>query len=79
MTTLAGLRQAGVAADMAWDSRGLKGAMKAADRSGAPLAVIVGERDLESGVAQVKDMAGQGQEPVALDSLVEVLRERTIR
>ena len=34
----------------------MKGAMKAADRSGAAYAVVLGDRDLEAGVAQVKDL-----------------------
>ena len=40
------LRRAGVAADLAYGGKGLKGAMKAADRSGARFALILGERDL---------------------------------
>ncbi|PSK96927.1 histidyl-tRNA synthetase [Haloactinopolyspora alba] len=60
------LRRAGVAADVATGGRGLKGAMKAADRSGARYAVVVGERDLADGVAQVKDLRSGEQEPVAL-------------
>jgi histidyl-tRNA synthetase len=40
------LRVAGVRADMSFGDRGLKGAMKAADRSGAQVTLIVGERDV---------------------------------
>ncbi|WP_425402786.1 histidine--tRNA ligase [Jiangella gansuensis] len=65
------LRRTGVAADVATGGRGLKGAMKAADRSGARYAVVLGARDLEEGVAQVKDLGSGEQEPVALDRLVE--------
>src|SRR3954447_11228745 len=36
------LRDAGIAADRAYDGRSMKAQMKAADRSGAPLALIVG-------------------------------------
>ncbi|WP_420810647.1 histidine--tRNA ligase [Jiangella asiatica] len=68
------LRRAGVAADVATGGRGLKGSMKAADRSGARYAVVIGSRDLEQGVAQVKDLGSGEQEPVALDRLVEHLR-----
>src|SRR3954451_2496015 len=39
------LRGAGVRADLAYGNKGLKGAMKGADRSGALVSVIVGERD----------------------------------
>jgi histidyl-tRNA synthetase len=70
------LRDKGIAADIAYGDRGLKGAMKAADRSGAALAVVAGERDLDAGVAQVKDLRTGEQEPVALDSVVEHIEKR---
>jgi histidyl-tRNA synthetase len=70
------LRRTGIVADMAFGSRGLKGAMKAADRSGARFAVVLGERDLATGVAQVKDLTSGEQEPVELDALVASLQER---
>jgi histidyl-tRNA synthetase len=68
-TIVTALRRLGVAADMATGGRGLKGAMKAADRSGASYAVVLGDRDLDAGVAQVKDLRNGVQAPVALDSL----------
>jgi histidyl-tRNA synthetase len=67
------LRAAGVAADLAYGDRGMKGAMKAADRSGAAYAVVLGERDLEAGVAQVKDLRDGTQHAIELDRLVEHL------
>jgi histidyl-tRNA synthetase len=67
-------RRAGVRADLAFGSRGLKGAMKAADRSGARYAVIVGDRDLEAAAAQVKDLQTGDQESVALDALVTTVK-----
>ncbi len=71
-----GLRRQGVAADFAYGGKGLKNAMKSANRSGARFAVIAGERDLEEGVVQLKDLASGEQGPVPLGSVVEVLRER---
>ncbi len=70
------LRRAGVAADIATGGRGLKGAMKAADRSGAVYAVVAGDRDLAEGVAQVKELASGVQSAVALEKLVKQLAER---
>ena len=70
------LRDKGIAADIAFGDRGLKGAMKAADRSGATLAIVAGERDLDAGVAQVKDLRTGEQEPVALDDVVEHIEKR---
>jgi histidyl-tRNA synthetase len=74
--TVAELRGRGIAADLAYGDRGLKGAMKAADKSGAPLAVVVGERDLEAGVAQLKDLKTGDQVAVALADLVTTIEKR---
>ena len=73
VTTVGRLRAAGVAADLAYGDRGLKGAMKAADRSGARWAVVVGDRDLEAGVAQLKDLRNGEQTAVPLTDLLEKL------
>ncbi|MCT9934308.1 histidine--tRNA ligase [Planotetraspora sp. A-T 1434] len=68
------LRRAGLAVDMAFGGRGVKGAMKAADRSGARYALILGERDLEAGAVQVKDLTTADQTAVPLAEVVEVLK-----
>lgn len=74
---LAAVRDAGISADMAYGGRGLKGAMRAADRSGARYAVVVGERDLEGGVAQLRDLGSGEQAEVALADLVPTVKEKT--
>ncbi|OEY23896.1 histidine--tRNA ligase [Corynebacterium sp. BCW_4722] len=61
------LRAAGIAADMAYGGRGLKGAMKGADRSGAHTALVLGERELEAGEVTVKYLRDHSQRTVALD------------
>jgi histidyl-tRNA synthetase len=68
------LRDAGVRSDMAFDSRGLKGAMKAADRSGAVVAVIVGDRELASGTVVLKDLRTGQQREAGADEAVDELR-----
>ncbi|WP_329460445.1 histidine--tRNA ligase [Streptomyces sp. NBC_01497] len=68
------LRRAGVAADFAYGRKGIKGAMRSADRSGARYTLVVGERDLAEGVAQLKDMESGDQHAVALDAVVDKLR-----
>jgi histidyl-tRNA synthetase len=70
------LRRAGVATDFSYGGKGLKAAMKAANRSGARYAVVVGERDIAEGVAQLKDMESGEQQAVALDGIVDELRSR---
>jgi histidyl-tRNA synthetase len=75
-TLVAELRRAGIAADMSYGSKKLKGAMKDADRSGAAYALILGERDIAAGAVQVKDLAGGDQVAVPLTEIVSTLRER---
>ena len=67
---MATLRRARVRCDLAFGDRGLKGAMKAADRSGAPIVLVAGDDDVEAGVVQVKDMATGDQQAVAWDRVV---------
>ncbi|KAA6223028.1 histidine--tRNA ligase [Streptomyces albofaciens JCM 4342] len=74
--TVTELRRAGVATDFAYGGKGLKNAMKSANRSGARLAVVAGERDLAEGVVQLKDLESGEQAPVALDAVVEEVRRR---
>jgi histidyl-tRNA synthetase len=73
---VAGLRRAGIAADMAYDGKKVKAAMRGADRSGAAYAVILGERDLAEGTAQVKNLASGDQEAVPLDRVADLLKDR---
>jgi histidyl-tRNA synthetase len=73
---VAALRRAGIAADMSYDGKKLKGAMRGADRSGAAYAVILGERDIAAGSAQLKDLASGDQVAVPLDEIVTTLKER---
>ncbi|WP_432092484.1 histidine--tRNA ligase [Streptomyces sp. bgisy100] len=70
------LRRAGIATDFAFGGKGLKNAMKSANRSGARFAVVAGERDLAEGVVQLKDLETGEQSPVAPDRIVDELRGR---
>ncbi|CCB78003.1 MULTISPECIES: histidine--tRNA ligase [Streptomycetaceae] len=70
------LRRAGVAADFAYGGKGLKNAMKSANRSGARYAIVAGERDLAEGVVQLKDLGSGEQSPVAVDAVAAAVRER---
>ena len=67
------LRRAGIRTDQSFGERGLKGAMKGADRSGALFTVVLGERDLDQGVCQLKSMDTGDQTAVPLDDLVQHL------
>ncbi len=70
----AALRATGVRADLAYGDRGIKGAMRAADRSGARIALVAGDRDIEAGTVGVKDLSTGEQVDVPVNSIVaEVL------
>jgi histidyl-tRNA synthetase len=66
----AALRAAGVRTDLAYGDRGVKNAMRAADRSGARVALVAGDRDIEAGTLGVKDLANGDQIDVALNDVV---------
>jgi len=67
------LRKAGIAADMSFGDRGLKGAMKGADRAGARFALVLGDQELDNGTVAVKDLAAHEQRDVELSQLVAIL------
>lgn len=68
------LRARGVRVDLAYGDRGLKGAMRAADRSGARIALVAGDRDIEAGTVGVKELGTGEQTDVAVDAVAaEVL------
>ena len=51
------LRIAGISCDMAFGDRALKGAMKAADKSGAKYGLVIGDDEIKSGMGQMKLMS----------------------
>ena len=54
---LAELREAGITCDMAYGDRALKGAIKAADKSGAKFGLVIGDDEIASGICQLKLMS----------------------
>ncbi|KOV81431.1 histidine--tRNA ligase [Nocardia sp. NRRL S-836] len=68
------LRAAGVRVDLVYGGKSMKAGFKAADRSGARLALVLGERDLEAGTIGVKTLATGEQVSVALTDVVEAVR-----
>ena len=51
------LRIAGISCDMAFGDRALKGAMKAADKSGAKYGLVIGDDEINSGMGELKLMS----------------------
>jgi histidyl-tRNA synthetase len=54
---LSELRNAGLKADLSYGDRGLKGGMKAADKSDAKYALVIGDDEIKSGAGQLKLMS----------------------
>jgi histidyl-tRNA synthetase len=71
------LRRAGIAADRGFDARSMRAQMKLADRSGARLALIVGEEEQRSGTVSVRDLRADGgdQQVVARHAVVAHVKE----
>lgn len=68
------LRRAGVSADMSYGDRGLKGAMKGADRAGALYALVLGENELEAGTVVLRNLANREQQEIAAEDVVQAVR-----
>ena len=70
------LRSAGLRVDLSFGDRGLKGAMKAADKSGAEFSLVIGESELTSGALQLKEMSTGELIPATMENLSELLLAR---
>jgi len=70
---VADLRRAGVAADMAYRGN-MKKRLSRANDAGSAFALIIGDVELDSGEAQLKDLSSGEQRSVAFDKIAEALR-----
>lgn len=73
VTILTGLRKAGIPADMDYTGRSLKSQMKLGDKLGARFAIILGEDEIKSGTATVRDLRSSEQKSVPLARLADEL------
>jgi histidyl-tRNA synthetase len=70
------LREAGISADRAFEHRSMKSQMKSADRSGAQLALIVGDDERAAARVTVRPLRGDGdQQSVPRDQIVDQVRK----
>jgi histidyl-tRNA synthetase len=69
------LRAEGVRADRAFDARSMKAQMKQAGRSGAAIALIVGEQEAADGTVTVRDMRTSEQARVGRPDVVDHVRK----
>lgn len=67
------LRRAGLSCDRAFDGRSMKSQMKAADRSGARFAVLIGPDEQKSGTCLIRDMSDGEQRTCDRDDAVSTL------
>ncbi|NQT90218.1 MAG: histidine--tRNA ligase [Candidatus Omnitrophica bacterium] len=72
---LKNLRSEGIPADIDYQQKSLKAQMRYADKLKARSVVIIGEDELKSNSALIKDMAGSTQKSVALPELTEELKK----
>lgn len=70
------LRRNGVKCQIDDLQRNFKGQFKYADRLGAKYAVVIGDNELETGVATLKDMEKGEQSEVKFDDLIKELKNR---
>lgn len=71
------LRSSGLRVDRAFDNRSPKAQFKAADRSGARLALIIGPDEVAAGTCGIKDLhKGGDQATVPLDQIVSQVQAR---
>jgi len=68
------LRKSGFWVETDYGSKGLKAQLRRADRLGASRVLIVGDNELSSGKALLKDMTRKEQKPVDLDDLINTLK-----
>jgi len=75
LTLLRELRRAGLAADMAFETRGVRAQMKRADRLAARVTMIVGGDELARGEVTLRDMRAGEQRAVPRAEAIAAARE----
>ena len=70
------LRASGINTEIDLLERNIKGQFKAADRSGASYAVVIGDNEIETGILNVKILDKSEQVEVSMDSIVKTLCEK---
>jgi len=73
------LKAAGIPVETDYTGASLKSQMKKADKSGAGHTLIIGEQEMKSGMAVLRNMQTKEQEEIALRNIEEELKKRTAR
>jgi len=66
----------GIRAEIEYEERSLKAQMRRANKLGARYVLIVGEEELRTGKAIVRDMTRKDQQEIKLDETLEVIKRR---
>ncbi len=76
------LRLAGVTVEMDYSDKSLKSQMKLADKLNSSFALILGDKEIEENVAQLRNMNSKEQQTLPLDkladALINILKERAL-
>lgn len=70
------LRGKGISCEIDLMERSIKSQFKYADKAGAQFVIVLGERELAEGAAQVKDMRNSASECVKLEELADYIQRR---
>jgi len=72
------MQSAGIASQRAYDARSMKAQFRAADKSGAQIAVVIGDDEVASGTITIRPLMGENRDQVTVDSatLVDELQTR---
>ena len=70
------LRRQGISCEVDLMERSVKSQFKYADKTGAKFVAVLGERELEEGAAEVKDMRNSSSERVKFEELAKYIQRR---
>jgi histidyl-tRNA synthetase len=73
------LRLAGISVDTDYTGASLKSQMKKADKSGAEYTLIVGEQEIKTGKAVLRNMLSKEQMEISLKNIIEELKTKCKR
>jgi histidyl-tRNA synthetase len=71
-----GLRSVGIRIDSDYTGASLKSQMKKADKSGAGHTLIIGEQEIQNGIAILRNMQTKEQSELSLATIIDELRKR---
>jgi histidyl-tRNA synthetase len=74
-----GLKSSGIRTDTDYTGSSLKSQMKKADKSGATYTLIIGEEEIKTGNAVIRNMQTKEQSEISLSTAIEDLKKRLAR